>query len=341
MKTTRIIQIIVIGWFLAWGELTLADYIELSRSAILKASPDTQGTTLERADKGSTYLLLDDGEQQNGYYKVWLSLQRKEAFVYRTRARRKPGELPSSVATSASTGAGCQNHLIYGVPHDSDQILCRLGYVVGYNYTQKVPDWAAYYIIQSERKKITRKNKFITDKDLPSSARSSNSDYAKSGYDRGHIAPSATISISQHANDETFYFSNMTPQLPGFNRNMMGYSGVWGATEDGVRDWLKDRPQLYVIAGTHFDNDQPKTIGPHKVGVPDYFFKIVFDPIKVEAIGFWMPQDANTADQISSYVKTIDEIEKETGFDFLANLNDEVEKVVEAHQIPYETWVGE
>ncbi len=64
--------------------------------------------------------------------------------------------------------------------------------------------------------------------------------------------------------------------------------------------------------------------------VPDRFFEFVFDPVKIESIKYWMPQDEDSRDQVNNYVPTLDFIEQQTGFDLLAELNDLVEVVVKS-----------
>ncbi|EXJ49881.1 nuclease C1, partial [Vibrio parahaemolyticus VPTS-2010_2] len=95
----------------------------------------------------------------------------------------------------------CGQHLDKGIPSsDSDQFLCRDGYAVGYNYNTKNADWVAYHIT-AESVNITNKrsNAFQEDTEMPDYARSTLADYKGSGYDRGHLAPSATMDFTQES----------------------------------------------------------------------------------------------------------------------------------------------
>lgn len=317
-----------------------ADYLEVRRSANLKDQPIRDAVAYRKAIPGENLELLYDGKQTDGYYRVWLPLEQQEAFIYRTYVRKYKGSLPNENGEIELNVDGCGDHLVLGIPAQSDQILCRKGYALGYNYTYKVPDWVSYHTVAGSRKRgVQRKDNFIVDKELPADARSTYSDYTGSGYDRGHMVPSAIIRFSQTANDETFLYSNMAPQLPGFNRNMMGRTGAWGALEDEVRNWLsKSRDELYVVSGTSF-NDEYLVIGPNEVGIPDYFFKIIYDPIRVEAIAFWMPQDEDSADQIERYVVSIDEIEEKTGFDFFSALETSIQDAIESNRAAFGSWL--
>lgn len=119
-----------------------------------------------------------------------------------------------SLPTFAQT---CGKHLDVGLPSDQpDQVLCRDGYAVGYNFQTKNADWVAYHITaESVNASYKRSNSFKEDSELPDYARSTLADYSGSGYDRGHLAPSATMDFSQDSMKQSFLMSNMSPQLPG------------------------------------------------------------------------------------------------------------------------------
>ena len=94
----------------------------------------------------------------------------------------------------------CNGHVAYGIPGPEDQLLCREGYTVGYDYDRKVPTWVAYRLTpDSVNKKFKRSNKFKADNEIPVQYRSKLSDYKGSGYDRGHMAASATVDSSYNA----------------------------------------------------------------------------------------------------------------------------------------------
>lgn len=318
-----------------------AYYLEVSMEAQVRAAPNSNADVLETLHAGDEARVLNRRVQENGYYKLKTHNQ-VVGWVYRNRVRLRTGNLPDWSPSTASSMAGfdgekCKRHLLFGVPHQSDLVLCRDGYATGYNLLLKIPDWSAYFITYDSvhGANFVRSDYFFDDPDVTADHRSLPSDYAGSGFDRGHLAPSAAIDFTRQANNQTFFYSNMTPQLPGFNRNMMGHTGVWGAVEDKVRRWVRDRNELYIIAGTHV-SDPPDSMGGG-VAVPAHFFKIIVDPATLETLAFWMPQDLNTAHQMNSYLKSIDEIEVLTGFDFLSRLTDPVESLIEA-QVPTAVW---
>ena len=338
------LRTLVLGFVVLFPSESRTDYVEVVRAATIRAQSQSDSTILERVEVGSHLNLVGDGLQYNGYYEVWSEVAQRNGWIYRTLVRKRLGESNQAGSILSGSQAGfdersCARHLIYGVPFRSDQILCREGYALGYNYQVRVGDWASYYLTRASvfGENVPRGN-YRVDRSVPLEFRSGGTDYDEPLYDHGHLAPSAAIDFSRRANDETFLYSNMTPQLAGFNRNMNGRTGIWGAIEDLVRDVIRDeRTELYVIAGTHFADDI-QYIG-RGVGIPDHFFKIVFDPIQVDVIAFWTPQDEDTAHVLEKYIRTVDFIEVQTGFDFFSTISDETQMRLESMEADITNWL--
>jgi endonuclease G len=145
------------------------------------------------------------------------------------------------------------------------------------------------------------------------------------GYDRGHLAPSADFKWSAEALSESYFYSNMTPQLPDFNRK------YWAEVESFCRDFVVNNEQKVFIVTAPVITDtmsvQERSI--HKIGIPFYHYKIMVDYDKKNGIAFLMPQ-INIGYPIESYVVTIDSIEKLTGINFFPKLSVEDEKKIES-----------
>ena len=148
-------------------------------------------------------------------------------------------------------------------------------------------------------------------------------DYEGSGYDRGHLAPAADMGWSTITMAESFYFSNMSPQLPAFNR------GIWKRLEELVRSWAIENKAVYVVTGPVLTSNLP-SIGPDKVSVPKYFYKVILDYTDpdIKGIGFILP-NASSGAPLQNYAVTIDSVEKVTGIDFFPALPDKQEKKIE------------
>ena len=157
-----------------------------------------------------------------------------------------------------------------------------------------------------------------------------------SGYDHGHICPSADRQYSKEANRQTFFLTNMQPQRNIFN------AGVWADMEQQVRNWnrFNFRDTLYVCKGGTIDKSDHiwRTLA-NGLLVPKYFFMAVLckNASGYKALGFWIehkdtddyPRDAMGNRTLTPYVVNIRELETLTGIDFFCNLDDDTEERVE------------
>jgi endonuclease G len=157
------------------------------------------------------------------------------------------------------------------------------------------------------------------------------SDYAGSGYDRGHLCPAEDMSFSIEAMSETFYLSNMSPQDPSFNR------GIWSSLEGLVRDWAIAYDSIYVITGPVLTSNKG-SIGANKVTVPKYFYKVILDYSQpgIKMIAFLLPNEKGILSLVQ-YAVTTDSVELVTGIDFFPALPDDIENMLESACEP-EKW---
>jgi endonuclease G, mitochondrial len=212
----------------------------------------------------------------------------------------------------------------------NDLVVSHTGYVLSFNYFFHQANWVAYLLTESMTEKVfERTDKFIADSLI--SGTDLTVDYRKSGYDRGHLAPAADMAFSEIAMKESFYYSNMSPQVPGFNR------GIWKKLEVQTRNWAIEYDSLYIVVGPIF-SDTMKVIGPHRVAVPNAFYKVILDNHKgkEKMIGFVMKNEGSKND-LQTFVVSVDSIEVLTGIDFFPLLEDEVEEHLES-LIVFEVW---
>ncbi len=151
-------------------------------------------------------------------------------------------------------------------------------------------------------------------------------DYDGFGYDRGHLAPSADFRWSKTALSESYYYSNMSPQLADFNR------GAWGDLEDAIRGYLytNTNTELYVVTGPVLkDGLAVIERGIHKVTIPQQYFKVVLDLTNKKAIGFLMPNEAITK-PLKSFAVSINSIEALTGLNFFNKLPEALQEQLES-----------
>ena len=157
--------------------------------------------------------------------------------------------------------------------------------------------------------------------------------YWGSGFDHGHICPSADRLSSFEANYQTFFLTNMQPQVNAFNAN------VWANMEGMVRTWNRPsfRDTLYVCKGGTIDSKENIMryigSGPSQIPVPKYFFMALLckNSQGYKAMAFWIEHKAGYDDgnALKQYVISIDDLEEKTGIDFFCNLPDDIEDTVE------------
>ena len=205
----------------------------------------------------------------------------------------------------------------------SDIIVKHLAYTLSYNEKHEQANWVAYELTAEETQKgVTRSNDFRPDNEVMSGS-ATNADYQGSGYDRGHMAPAADMSWSVQSMEESFLYSNMSPQVPGFNR------GIWKKMEERVRQWAVENKDIYVVTGPVLTGNLP-TIGPDKVSVPRYYYKVILDyrEPELKGIAFIMPNASSTM-PLQSFAVPIDSVEHVTGINFFPALPDKQEQALE------------
>ncbi|MFR3548967.1 DNA/RNA non-specific endonuclease [uncultured Coprobacter sp.] len=206
----------------------------------------------------------------------------------------------------------------------AEQIIEHEGYTVSYNKNWRLPNWVAYELTRDElRGTATRTDKFVVDPYV-NGVSATNTDYRKSGFDRGHMAPAADMTWSEMAMKESFYFSNMCPQHPGLNR------GAWKDLEEHIRKWARRDSAIAIVCGPLVD-ERNTTIGRNEVKVPHAFFKVIVSPYvsTPRGIGFVFKNEKEDA-PLSVYAVSIDSVEVLTGMDFFSELPDELENRLES-----------
>lgn len=235
--------------------------------------------------------------------------------------------------------------------HGPTEYVIREGYVLEHSSADKIALWVCEHVTPEELAgDVKRRDKFKPDPQLAKGERAELADYRGSGFDRGHQAPAGDQKSSQRLNDETFYLSNMAPQVGrGFNR------GVWRALEEMVRTWTEEQGvgDVYVITGGLFYDpaeDDSSTadglidysvIGKNAVAVPTHFYKIVVahQGEQWKAVAFVLTNTKqDIPDEFSPFVRSIRWVEEQTGLDFMPNLDLLTAESIEAS--PGTLWGG-
>ena len=206
------------------------------------------------------------------------------------------------------------------------QVIQRTGYTLAYDKKTKTPQWVAWELTKEETKgNHERTDKFLPDPNVEG-AKVVTTDYTGSGYDRGHMAPAGDMKWSKKAMEESFYMSNICPQIHHLN------TGDWNELEANTRKWARRYGSVYVTCGPIY-NGRRRTqyIGKNRVKVPDAFFKVILiqSPKKTCALGFFFENEAGQR-PLNEYLVSIDYLEQTTGIDFFPALPDELENTLEA-----------
>ena len=236
------------------------------------------------------------------------------------------------------------------IVHQSTDITSRpVNYSVAYDAGKQHSRWVAFrFDATMNQKKVARKDYSIRPQypQDPLCNATPTSDASFSGYEHGHLCASADRLCSRVSNDQTFYMSNMSPQIGSFNQQywkkyekfVQKLGGCTGDT-NGYR-WADT---LYVVKGGTIDDGQTLgtvSVDKKRMPVPKYYF-IALLKVKnkvYSSIAFWVEHSAydagkvlkNDRDEVMAHAISVDELERRTGIDFFCNLSGTLEHSVES-----------
>ena len=225
-----------------------------------------------------------------------------------------------------------------------------VNYCVEWDKDKKSQRWSCYQL--NSANSITNTSRYTSDDNqYPMDPMLSSADYLSqdcfwgSGFDHGHICPSADRLYSYNANLQTFYLTNMQPQYKAFNGSLSSKEqnnrSPWFRLEGQVRTWAtaSATENLYVVKGGTIEDNQILTkdgspwLLKGEMRIPKYFFvALLLKNVQgYKAIGFWMEHldKYASAEPLGNYAVNIRKLEQLTGIDFFCNLPDETEEHVE------------
>tara|TARA_R110000868_G_scaffold111573_1_gene301177 strand:+ start:220 stop:1032 length:813 start_codon:yes stop_codon:yes gene_type:complete len=210
----------------------------------------------------------------------------------------RANEFPKELLPSSTTG----------------EIIDHLYFSLSYNEPFEQAEWVAYVLDKKHLTYDDRKRPYFIEDPFVKSKSADYINYKGSGYDRGHLVPAGDRRFSLQAYNETFYTSNISPQDREFN------AGIWNDLEQQARRWAKKYSPLYVITGGVLEEGLEE-IGQEDVDVPDAFYKIIARKKgnQIITISFLIPNKPQFS-PLRNFIVSIDDIEKETGIDFFAEL---------------------
>jgi endonuclease G len=207
----------------------------------------------------------------------------------------------------------CAVHSPYGFAQTARtaQPICREAYLVAYDAPVKIPVYVAYTLLpQNALGCWPRTNAFVADKSIQGGA--TPSDYAGTGYDKGHAAPAGDLSWREIVEYESFLMTNMYPQHGSLNR------GIWKLLETSVRGWAVQTNQSYTIfVGALYGAGDP-TIG-NGVIVPHGYYKIVINNNTKQIAAWRFPHTkpyVNLGNDLTKFRITVAQIQQEAGVQY-------------------------
>lgn len=234
------------------------------------------------------------------------------------------------------------NHLLLGNPsqatnnpsNSNNYLMERPQYVLSYNRERGTANWVSWQLNKSWLGSIDRQNDFRADDDLPQGwDKITPTDYNNSGYDRGHLAPSADRTSSVTNNSATFLMTNIIPQAPDNNR------GPWSELEQYSRSLVDRGKELYIIAG---GSGKKGAIAKGKLMAPKDTWKIILvldQPgagiqgisANTRVIAVSMPNNQGIkTKKWQSFRVSVDQLEQATGYDFLSAVDANIQKSLES-----------
>ncbi|MEO0349080.1 MAG: DNA/RNA non-specific endonuclease [Cyanobacteria bacterium P01_A01_bin.15] len=235
-------------------------------------------------------------------------------------------------------------HVALGNPSHAGQenidnyLLDREQYVLSYSQSQGRLRWASWIVSRDWMGGTERQNNFRPDGGLPGGTyQVTPRDYTNSGYDRGHMVPSADRTATERDNSATFLMSNIFPQTAENNR------GPWRELEEYCRDLIYQQGKtVYIIGGIY---GQQRPIANNSVIPPSRTWKVVVifdgDPTvdnvtsRTETIAVDMPNSTRIEPQWQTYQTSIDRIELATGYDLLSDVPEAIQAGLESRRSNY------
>ncbi len=225
--------------------------------------------------------------------------------------------------------------------YPNNYLMTKTQYTMSYNNSKKTCNWVSWHLSSAWLGSAARQDDFRADATLPSSwVKVGGTDYSGSGFDRGHMCPSADRTGSVTDNSATFLMTNMIPQAPVNNQQ------TWANLENYCRTLVNAGNELYIISGPSGQGGTGSagtktTISTKNIVVPAYTWKVIVvlpngssDVTRITSstrvIAIWVPNTQSVSSSWGSYRKTVDYIESQTGYNFLSNVSTTIQSAVES-----------
>lgn len=218
-----------------------------------------------------------------------------------------------------------------------EEIVFHDGFVLSYNRKHLVPNWVSWLLTAERTKgKEKRADNFQPDTAIAKGPVAEDSDYRRSGYDRGHMCPAADCKHSRASQNACFLLSNISPQTHALN------AGDWKQLEELSRKWAQRYDSLYIVCGPVIEPGKKyESIGANGVTVPKRYFKVIWRNTpdgSAHAVGFIF-ENSDQNRPLSAYAVTVDQVEEVTGINFFSKFPKNTERNAES-AFDLKVWKG-
>ena len=240
-------------------------------------------------------------------------------------------------------GMGNPSGATTNTANSDNYLMVKTQYALAYNNTKGMANWVSWHLSAAWLGATPRCDCFTSDNTLPAGYfKATTSNYTNTGFDRGHMCPSADRNLNATDNAATFLMTNITPQAPNLNQL------TWADLEDYCRSLATSGNEMYIISGgygtggTGSNGGTTNTIASGHINVPSHFWKVIVilpngsnDVSRVttstRVIAVDMPNNQTVnGHPWGFYRTTVNAIESATGYDFLSNVPTAVQSVIEA-----------
>jgi len=193
-----------------------------------------------------------------------------------------------------------------------DQEICHKNYAVIHRCSVKAPVAVFEHLtVAAMTGTATRKDDFRPDPLVTPACSATLADYATVGktHDRGHMAPAKNNTINPEIMSESFFLSNMVPQVANNNR------GIWKQLETFERQWaMTPGTDYYIISGGIYDAGHAKT--GNGLGIPSRLYKIIYNKTNKQVKAYLMPNGPLPVADLPKYETTLAAVQQATGIQF-------------------------
>ena len=252
-----------------------------------------------------------------------------------------PKPSSATIADGDNLLLGNPSNAVHSISSPDNYLMDSGYYILSYNRDRGEPNWVSWYLGSSSLGSTDRSNDFRADPSLPAGwYQVQATSYSGSGFDRGHNCPSADRTSSVAANSSTFLMTNMIPQAPNNNQH------TWANFENYLRSLVQGGDEVYIVMGSYGEGgtgskSYQTTIDNGHVTVPAHIWKVavvlpngdndlsrITETTRVIAID--TPNTNSINSKWQTYLTSVDNIEKATGYDLLSNVPEPIQKVIEA-----------